>query len=215
MQNKLVIFDLDGTLLNTLPDIADKVNATLNHFGYSMLSEKQVMQNIGNGSRYLIKTCVGEQLSNEGFDEVFSYFMGLYSGSKDPKTHVYDGITETLNTLIERGYMLAIMTNKPQSATDKICGELLSHIPFVKIIGQSGQVKCKPDKTATENLLKEFNVAPQNAYFVGDGETDVLTAKNANLNGIAVLWGYRSKTQLKSVGATKFANEPKGLLSLI
>ena len=215
MQNKLVIFDLDGTLLHTLPDIADKVNQTLEKFGYKTLTEQEIKQNIGNGSRYLIQNSVGEQLSTERFEEVYNFFMTLYSKNRDPKTRLFDGVTQTLKTLIDRGYMLAIMTNKPQSATDKICGELLSHIPFSKIIGQSGTVKCKPDKTATINLLNELDVLPQNAYFVGDGETDVLTAKNAGINAISVLWGYRTKAQLESVGAEIFASTPLDLLSLI
>lgn len=213
--NKAVLFDLDGTLLDTVHDIADKVNQTLTHFGYPTLTVTQIMQRIGNGSKMLIKNSIGVPVSEEHFNIVLGWFLKLYAGEPDAKTKPFDGILQVLQILKERGYKLAIVTNKPQPATDKICRELLSFVGFDKIIGQSGTVKCKPDKTATLNLLNELNVQPENAYFVGDGETDVLTAINANINGIAVLWGYRTKEQLSDAGARVFANKPSDLLSLI
>ena len=212
---KAVLFDLDGTILDTVHDIADKVNLTMKHFGYPTLTDKEIMQRIGNGSRNLIKNSIGVPVSEEYLDNVLQYFMGLYAGAEDPKTQPFDGIIETLQTLKQRGYKLAIVTNKPQPATDKICKERLSQISFDKIIGQSRLVKCKPDKTATVNLLKEFDVLPENAYFVGDGETDVQTAINAGVNGISVLWGYRPKEQLVNAGAKVFVNHPTELLSVI
>lgn len=212
---KAILFDLDGTLLDTVHDIADKVNLTMQHFGYPTLTDNEIMQRIGNGSRNLIKNSIGVPVSEEYLDTVLQYFMGLYAGAEDPKTQPFDGIVEVLQTLKQRGYKIAIVTNKPQPATDKICKERLSQIAFDKIIGQSSSVKCKPDKTATVNLLKEFDVLPENAYFVGDGETDVQTAINAGVNGISVLWGYRSKEQLANAGAKVFVNHPTELLSVI
>ena len=213
--NKAVLFDLDGTLLHTLPDIAYKVNVTLTKFGYPTLSDAQIMQNIGNGTRYLISKSVGGNEPQDRVEKVLAYFLELYSQKDNSRTCVFDGIKQTLLTLNKSGYKICIVTNKPQPATDAVVSELLQDLPFYRAVGQSENVKCKPDPTATLNLLKEMDVLPQNAYFVGDGETDVQTAKNAGVNGISVLWGYRTKEQLSSVGATVFAQNPKDLLKLI
>ena len=153
---KAVLFDLDGTLLDTVHDIADKVNVAMQHFGYPTLTTFEIAQRIGNGSKSLIQKSINKEVSEEHLQEVLDYFLSVYSGAKDPKTKPFDGIISVLNTLKERGYKLAIVTNKPQPATDKICSERLSQINFDKIIGQSNNVKCKPDKTATEQILNEF-----------------------------------------------------------
>ncbi len=212
---KAVLFDLDGTLLDTVHDIADKVNSALIHFGFAVRTLDEIKQRIGNGSEYLMRNSLPEGVEEELFQKIFSYFKGLYSGEKDPKTRPFDGIKQVLKTLNERGYRIAIVTNKPQPATDKICKEQLFDISFDKIVGQSNGVKCKPDKMATEQILSEFGVEKQNAYFVGDGETDVQVAKNAGINGISALWGYRTKEQLEKAGATVFAKSPQDLLKLI
>ncbi len=212
---KLAIFDLDGTLLDTVEDIADKVNLAMAHFGYPLITKQEAMQKIGNGSRMLIKRSIGEGESEQRLDEVLRYFMNIYSGDADPKTKPFDGIKETLLKLHEAGFILAIITNKPQPATDKVCGELLSDIPFYKVIGQSQAVECKPNPDSTLSLLKELNVEPQNAYFIGDGDADVLTAINSKINHISVLWGYRTKTQLEQVGASNFVSTPQDLLNFL
>ena len=212
---KAVLFDLDGTLLDTVHDIADKVNSTLSHFGFAVRFLDEIKQRIGNGSEYLVRNSLPEGVEEEFFQEIYKYFKSLYSSGKDPKTCPFDGIKQVVKTFIERGYRVFIVTNKPQSATDKICKEQLSDVSFDKIVGQSNGIKCKPDKMATEQILAEFGVEKQNAYFVGDGETDVQVAKNAGINGIFVLWGYRTKEQLEKVGASVFAKTPQDLLKLI
>lgn len=213
--NKAVIFDLDGTLLHTLPDIFDHVNITLKHFGYPERTEKEVMAFIGCGARNLIKCSLPEGLSEERVSECHDYYNKAYTGSNSPKTKLFDGIKEVVKNLKERGYKVAILTNKPQETTDNVHQRYMSDMGFDKVVGQSKSVKVKPDPTAAQAILKEFGVEPNNCYFVGDGETDVLTSLNLKSKGIAVLWGYRSKEQLKEAGATVFANEPKDLISLI
>lgn len=212
---KLAIFDLDGTLLDTIEDIAYKVNLAMAHFGYPLITKQEAMQKIGNGSRMLIKRSIGENESEQRLDQVLRYFMNIYAGDADPKTKPFDGIKETLLKLHDKGFILAIITNKPQPATDKVCGELLSDIPFYKVIGQSQAVECKPNPDSTLSLLKELNVEPQNAYFIGDGDADVLTAINSKINHISVLWGYRTKTQLEQVGASNFVSTPQDLLNFL
>jgi phosphoglycolate phosphatase len=213
--NKAVIFDLDGTLLDTLPDIHFYVNQMLEEFGYNKRSEKEVMQFIGCGSKNLIKLSLPEGLTEEEITIRHERYNKIYTESNSPRTKLFDGIKEVVKTLKERGYKIAILTNKPQETTDTVYERYMKDMGFDMVVGQSGKVKVKPDPTAAKEILKAFDVLPKNCYFVGDGETDVVTSINLESKGIAVLWGYRSKEQLSEAGAKVFANSPKDLLSLI
>ncbi len=213
--NKAVIFDLDGTLLHTLPDIHYYVNQMLEHYSYPLRTESEVMQFIGCGSRNLIKLSLPEGLSDERVTECHNYYNKIYTDSGSPKTCVFDGIKEVVQTLKKCGYRLAILTNKPQETTDTVLDRYMSDFGFDMVVGQSEKVKVKPDPTTAKNILKKFDVLPKDCYFVGDGETDVQTSINLGSNGIAVLWGYRSKAQLTVAGAKTFAVNPKDLLDLI
>ena len=213
--NKAVIFDLDGTILDTLTDIAENINKMLEHFGYPQLSNREIMQYIGNGAKNLVKRSIKVELSEKELDEKLEYYNYIYTAAPSDNTCVFNGLDEVINQLKERGYKTGILTNKPQMTTDKVCEKYLSNLKFDIIVGQREGVPIKPDPTSLNQMLKDFNVEKQNAYFVGDGETDALTAKNAGINGISVLWGYREKAQLESVGATVFASSPKELLKII
>ncbi|MBR2498667.1 MAG: HAD-IA family hydrolase [Clostridia bacterium] len=213
--HKAVIFDLDGTILDTLKDIADNVNLMLNHFGYPQLEHKEIMQYIGNGARMLVKRSIKVELSEGELDEKLAYYNKIYTSSPSDNTCVFSGLREVLFALKQKGYKLAILTNKPQMTTDKVCEKYLKDFGFDLVIGQRSGVPIKPDPTALLNMLDELDVNVNDAYFVGDGETDVMTAINAKVNGIAVLWGYREKWQLEQAGATVFAEKTSDLLSLI
>ena len=212
---RAVIFDLDGTILDTVWDITDNINLMLKDFGYAEVTVKEVRKFVGSGARKLVKDCVKIPLSEEQLDERLKVYNGYYTASVSPKTKVFDGIKETVVALKKRGYKLAILTNKPQETTDTVYREHMSDFGFDEVVGQSGSVKCKPDKAATMRILDKFGVAPENAYFVGDGETDTITAQNSGTQGIAVLWGYRDREDLEKVGATVFAKTPEDLLSII
>lgn len=212
---KLVIFDLDGTLLHTVPDITDNINFMLNHFGYKTLTEKQIAAIVGSGAKKLVADAIGVPLTDEELNERLNFYNSNYTSSSSPKTKPFSGIINLLKDLKKDGYLIAIMTNKPQETTDRVVKEHLFEIAFDRVVGGGGKVKCKPDKTATVNLLNELGVEPENAYFVGDGETDVLTAINTGTNGISVLWGYRDMSQLKAAGAKIFVKNPKELYSVI
>ena len=213
--NKVVIFDLDGTILDTLKDIAENVNLMLSHFGYPELGHKEIMQYIGNGARLLVKRSIKEELSESELDEKLEYYNKIYTSSPSDKTCIFDGLKEVFSTLKQKGYKLAILTNKPQMTTDKVCDKYLKDFGFDLVVGQRSGVPIKPDPTAVFSILNQLSVKAQDAYFVGDGETDVMTAINAKVNGIAVLWGYREKWQLEQAGAKVFALNPSDLLSLI
>ncbi len=212
--NKLVIFDLDGTLIDSLPDIYEQMNLSLKHFNYPLCTMGQIRQYIGNGARHLVKCSFGN-LTEQDLDQKLEYYNKIYTACGSPKTHVFEGMDKVIVVLKKMGYKLAILTNKPQMTTDKVYEKYLKQFGFDMVVGQSNNVKCKPDKTATLNILKELGVSEENAYFIGDGQTDIETAYNANIKHIAVLWGYRDKEQLEKVGANTFAYTPSDILDLI
>jgi len=213
--NKAVIFDLDGTILDTLPDIMDNLNLMLCHYGYPLVDIAKTRKYIGCGARSLVERAIGIELTSNELDERLAYYNKFYTESNSPKTKLFDGIREVILELKNRGFKLAILTNKPQETTNTVYREYLSDFGFDKVVGQSGKVKCKPDKTATLEILKELNVSAENTYFVGDGETDVKTALNSNTKSVAVLWGYRDKDELFEAGARVFAKTPQDLLSIL
>lgn len=213
--NKAVIFDLDGTILDTLKDIAFYTNEMLATFGYPTRSNEEIMQFIGNGARNLIKKSLPVGLDEEKVSLCHDYYNKIYTASGSPRTCVFDGMKEVIKEIKNRGYKIAILTNKPQITTDTVHERYMADFGFDKVVGQSQNVKIKPDPTTAINIAKEFNASVQDVYFVGDGETDVETAINANMNGIAVLWGYRKKEQLEKAGAKVFAKAPQDLLKLI
>lgn len=212
--DKLIIFDLDGTLIDSLPDIYECVNLTLSHFNYPLRQKSEIRQFIGNGARNLIKQSFGD-INGAELDEKLAFYNKIYTESGSPKTRLFDGVPEMLYSLKEKGYKLAILTNKPQMTTEKVYEKYLSQFNFDMVVGQSGSVKCKPDPTATLNILKTLGVQKQNTIFIGDGETDVLTSKNAGVKNISVLWGYRDKDQLEKAGASNFVNQIKDIFTLI
>lgn len=213
--NKLVIFDLDGTLLNTIDDIADNINKMLFKFGFPKRSIEELKQFVGNGARNLVKKSLPNGVSDDKLEECLALYNDLYTKSGSPKTKLYDGMGEVLLALKERGYKLAILTNKPQPTTDEVYKKYLSEYNFDMVVGQTSGKKIKPDPETTFEIMKTLLCEKENTYFVGDGETDVQTSLNALVTGVAVLWGFRTKEQLLSAGAKVFVTEPKQLLSII
>ncbi len=212
---KLAIFDLDGTLIDSLPDIEYYVNQTLEKFGYQRRSYTDVRKFIGNGARNLVKDCIGEEISSELLDERLAYYNRVYTSSGSPRTKVYDGVKELLYSLKEKGFKIAVLTNKPQETTDNVMQNYFGDVEFDMVVGYSEGRKRKPDKTETLNIINKLNSTIDETYFIGDGETDCLTAKNAGVKSISVLWGYRDKEFLQSFGAKVFAYSPSDLLDLI
>ncbi len=212
---KGVIFDLDGTLIDSVPDIADCLNDTLTRFNFPTVTIDKVKTIIGNGAKKLIIDAIDQVLPDEKIEELLAYYNDIYTSSSSPKTIVFDGMIEVLKTLKEKGYKLAVLTNKPQATTEKVCSIYLKEIGFDIVYGQMlGRVK-KPDKTSTLEIIQKFNLSKENIIFVGDGDADYLTAKSAGVKSVSVLWGYRTKEQLINLGAKNFVNTPSELLDFL
>ena len=213
---KAVIFDLDGTIMNTIEDITSAINVTFKHFGYKTITVKDCIKAINRGARQLIKDALLPLvLPEEKFSEVFAFYVKTYSQNPCNLTHLYDGIEDVIIAFKNNGYKVGVVTNKHLSITQQLLKEKLPSVQFDGIIGIDEGIIPKPDPTATLKLLNQIGVEPKNAYLVGDGDTDVLTAINAKVNGIAVLWGYRNKQALQQVGANIFASNPNDLLKII
>ena len=199
---KAVLFDLDGTLLDTLPDIRASLNVTLQKFGYPEVTPEQARLYVGNGAKKLVERALPQGAPD--LEEVYEDFRARYAQSDNSLTRLYEGEREVLSFLVGRGVKLAVITNKPQEATKKCVEQFFPRSLFSFVAGDSGLFPCKPDPALARYCALSLRVSPAECAFVGDGETDVLTAKNAGMTGIAVLWGYRSRERLEEAGANLF-----------
>ncbi len=202
MKYKAIIWDLDGTLLNTLEDLADSVNASLEKFNLPTRDLEEIRNFVGNGIGKLIERAIGENGPTDMASDVLAYFRVYYGANCKNKTRPYDGIIELLRDLKEKGYKLAIVSNKIDSAVKELSKEYFGDI-FDASIGEMVNVKRKPSPDTVLFALNEIGESIEDAIYIGDSEVDVLTAKNANLDCISVSWGFRTVEELEKNGATR------------
>ncbi len=209
-----VIFDLDGTLLNSLDDLADSTNYTLRTVGYPERTRDEVRRFVGNGIYKLIERAVPAGTDKAEIDKCFDIFCLNYKKNMANKTKPYPGITDMLKTLYENGFKLAIVTNKADFAAQELCGEMFGD--YVKTV--VGSVKERRNKPYPDNVLfamDKMGAEKSETVYVGDSEVDVETAKNSGLSVIAVLWGYRDIDVLKKAGAEKTAENAEELKNIL
>ncbi|HCL03116.1 MAG TPA: HAD family hydrolase [Lachnoclostridium phytofermentans] len=213
-QIKTVIFDLDGTLLNTLEDLQSSVNATLSTYGYPERSLEEVRQFVGNGVARLMELAVPEQLDSEKSKEVLDNFKLHYAKNCNNKTKPYDGILTLLSDLKNQGYRLAIVSNKFDAAVKDLNQLYFSN--FIEIaIGQREGVRKKPYPDTVNIALKELGSCAEEALYIGDSEVDIETAKNASLRMISVDWGFRKREELIQNGAKIIVEKPEDILAYL
>lgn len=212
MRYTTFVFDLDGTLLDTLEDLATSVNHALCSHGLPQRSLKEIRSFLGNGIRYLMKKSVGDDLKVIDFEEVFDTFREYYVKHCLDRTKPYAGIMPLLDTLKERGVKMAIVSNKLDPAVQELNERFFSnHIAVA--VGESSSVRRKPNPDAVLKSLKDLGSKRGEAVYVGDSEVDLQTAKNAGLPCILVLWGFRDRDFLESLpGAENFVEKPEDLL---
>lgn len=203
---KLIIFDLDGTLLDSLPDILSVLNTTLKKFSLLEVSYGQARGFIGNGARELVRLAIGEE-NIDKLDEILSHYKKAYAESDNSAARLYGGEEAALIKLKSAGIKLAVLTNKPQPAALNNAARFFGGFGIDAVQGQEEGVPLKPDPRGALALAAKFGVKAEDCVIVGDGETDVMTAKNAGMDCISVLWGYRDKEQLGEAGATRFASD--------
>lgn len=214
MQYDTIIFDLDGTLLNTLDDLRDSLNDILVQKGYAARSLEEVRRFVGNGVRNLVRLSVPEHCTEEEVTLCLEEFKEHYKNNMQNKTRPYNGIMELLLDLNRFNYKLAIVSNKYDNAVKSLAKTYFGNL-FPVAIGETTEIKRKPAPDSIFEVVRELGSDLHNTVLVGDSETDVQTAKNAGIPCIGVTWGFRSREVLKSAGVDYLIDTPKELLTLI
>ena len=211
---KAIVFDLDGTLLNTLDDLKDSTNFALQSCGFPERSYDEVRRFVGNGIRKLIERAVPAGATPEKTQECYETFCEHYKHNMENKTAEYDGISDMLKALYEAGYKMAIVTNKADFAAQALCGDLFGK--YIKTV--VGSVDGRPNKPAPDGVyyaLSQMGVAKDEAVFIGDSDVDIQTAKNAGMDAIGVLWGFRDLADLQKVGVKTPVTNTQELKNLL
>ena len=209
-----VIFDLDGTILNTLDDLTDAVNFAMRLHGFPEHSADKVKIFVGNGIRKLLERSVPHDCSNEILEECFTAFCEYYKEHLNDKTSAYDGIQELLQDLKNKGFKTAVVTNKADFAAKVLCEKIFGDL-ITATVGSNDSIRHKPYPDGTLKALEILSARAENAFFVGDSDVDVKTAQNAGIDFIGVLWGFRDRTVLEGAGATVFAENAQELKTLL
>ena len=209
-----IIFDLDGTLLNTLDDLKDSVNYALHEMGYPLRTIDEVRNFVGNGVESLLDKSVPKETSPEASAKCLEIFRGHYAIHLQDKTRPYDGVYDLLACLKKKGYKLAIVSNKNDVAVKALCKEYYNE--FIQVaIGESSKVAKKPAPDSVYTALSELDSTKEQSIYVGDSDIDVQTAHNAGLICIAVTWGFRSREVLEAEGADIIIDRPEDLLDYL
>jgi len=211
---KAVVFDLDGTLLDTLDDLAAATNWALRQNGRPERTREEVRRFVGNGVRRLIERALPEGEADPCFEQIFSDFKRYYVVHCQDSTHLYDGIAELLQSLKERGFKLAIVSNKLQAGVDELY-EYYFRDTVEVAVGERPEVRRKPAPDMVLTALRELDVNPSEAVYVGDSDVDLQTAHNSGLVCISVLWGFRDRDFLVAHGAQTLVATPSEILQLL
>ena len=212
---KVYIFDLDGTLLDTLTDLAASVNYALREHGMPEHSVDDVRRFVGNGVRKLMERAVPDGADNPLFDEAFATFRQHYMEHDLDTTRPYDGVPEMLATLKSRGCRIAVVSNKMMAATQELCQHFFPDTVEVAIGEHEAEgIRKKPAPDTVYAALSALGVTKDHAVYVGDSDVDIATARHAGLPCISVLWGFRDRDFLLQHGATTLVTIPGELCEL-
>lgn len=211
---KLAVFDMDGTILDTLEDLKDSTNFALEKCGYPTRSYDEVRRFVGNGIRKLIERAVPEGLTVEQIDRVHEVFTEHYKVHCADKTKAYDGIKPLLEKLRASGVKTAVVSNKADYGVQELCKEYFDGL-FDYAVGEREGIRRKPAPDAVNEALRVLGIDKSEAVYIGDSDVDFETAKNAELSCISVLWGFRDEEFLREKGATLFVRDPAEIYDII
>ena len=213
MKPRLVIFDLDGTLLDTIDDLKEAVNHAMGLRGFPTFTRDEVMAMVGHGARNLMRQAlpIGHKDDNT-VDAAYNDFRDYYITHIDVYTKPFPGIQDLLAKLHQEGIMLAVASNKFQEGTEHLIKEFFPEIPFVAVLGGRPDFPLKPDPEIVNEVLRKANVDKEDAVMVGDSDTDMETAANGGVMGIAVNWGYRDMSSIENL---KVANSVEELHQIL
>lgn len=209
----LVIFDLDGTLLNTIADLGDACNYALRTLGYSEHALSTYNYMVGNGVRKLIERAEPDA-NAETLDKLLVLFREYYDEHCTDHTKPYPGIPELLNSLCEKGIAIAVTSNKYQAATERIIRHFFPEIPFVAILGQVDDRPVKPDPSIVFAALSQHPTPKSSVLYVGDSAVDMETARRACIESVGVSWGFRPISELRGAYADHIVSTPEEILDI-
>ena len=203
---KLVIFDLDGTLLDTIADLAVATNHALEQLGYPTHETEVIRTYVGNGINKLLERALpANERTEENVMRMRTHFIPYYDAHNADLSAPYPGIVSLLEALQEKGLQLAVASNKYQEATAKLVEQYFPTISFIEVLGQRDGIAVKPDPIIVFDILKKTDVSKEEVLYVGDSGVDMQTALNAGVDAVAVTWGFRPRAELESFS-------PKGLI---
>ncbi|MBR4626570.1 MAG: HAD-IA family hydrolase [Ruminococcus sp.] len=211
---KLAVFDLDGTIADTLCDLADAVNAGLRDMGYPVHRYDEYRYMVGNGAAKLCERALPEG-AKERAAELRGLFDGYYRQHYLDKTRLYDGMTEVMEKLSASDVRLAVATNKPEVFAQAMIAMLLPDTDFVRVLGGRPDRPVKPDTAIISEILSALPEGDVTAYMIGDSNVDIQTAQNAGIIGIGCAWGFRGRTELENAGADFIAEIPDDIVTFI
>ena len=217
LKPKLIIFDLDGTLADTISDIASSVNFVLSQFDLPIHKISDYKQMVGDGFRVLVERVLPQDKSNDHilFDRILRLSMQRYEEHVLDETRPFPGMIGTLESLYRNGVRLAVLSNKPDHLSKKIIESLFVSVDFIAIWGDNKNRARKPDPSAALELCRIAKANPQQSLFVGDSAVDMQTAKAAGMAAAGALYGYRSRKELELAGADYLISSPQELLSIV
>lgn len=214
MKYELIVFDMDGTILDTLEDLKNSMNHTLKLHNMPQRSLDEIRSFVGNGIRKLIERAVVNGTLEEKIDEIQKDFMAHYEVHCADFTKPYDGVISLIRELRNRGYKTAVVSNKVDDAVKDLCVQYFPNL-FDLAIGERPEIAKKPAPDMVHLALEQLQVSKEKAVYVGDSDVDVATARNSNLDMIAVDWGFRTREFLVSQGAELIVSKPEEVLELV
>lgn len=216
MKFKAVLFDLDGTLLDTLDDLADSMNASLRRFGFPPNTVDTYRYLVGDGLMNLVSRALPADHRDEAtINNVVRAQWEEYSRNWANKTRPYEGIPELLDALQERGVVMCVLSNKPDDFTRIVVQKFLSKWKFAVVRGQEEDTPIKPDPSAANQIALRLGIANAEFLYVGDSNTDMRTANAAGMFAVGALWGFRPRDELLAAGAKALIEQPRELLTLL
>lgn len=214
---KACVFDLDGTLTDTLESLTISVNMTLEEMGLSAITDQQCRVFVGNGAKVLLQKALmaSGDAKAERIEEAMQRYKRIFDQHCTYHVVPYEGIREMLTELKKEGYCLAVLSNKPHKQTVSVVEAIFGKGEFELIQGQRDGIPRKPDPTAVLEMLRQLESSPESAVYIGDSEVDVATGLAAGMQTIGVTWGFRDKKILEEAGAKKTADHPREIVTLI